>query len=331
MQWEWYAQQEGSSAVSGLGEGNQVITDSRVTTTYFVRAEGGTCEPSSAVTTVVHIHAIPSYNGSILPTPLNEKWYRLTAAGAPNGNIYTINWYLDNCGKTKIGTGNSIEYKGSKKGRLIYMQPEGPCDTLQCRSVTIFSRRRATEKYGFLNLGLVGQDFTSYKNGMITVGSKHIYVRAKFNIDKILYKLGIDKQRIDVRYISNDTAIFNFPAGSSSFYEFGNLTKNRRTSYTLGAMMGTTGFRFYLGAGYGKKEYLQQLNIFERNLGQFRETVWAKNKIESIEGIEGEAGLFIKIGGFSLMGGVSVIYSTTDKKYYTDAHAGIGFCFGRRK
>ncbi len=92
-------------------------------------------------------------------------------------------------------------------------------------------------------------------------------------------------------------------------------------------MFGGRTLRVYLGGGYGVRDVYWGVNIFSNSNNNLENSVWAKNLAQSVSGPEVEAGLFLKLGHFNIMGGTNMVYSPSTKNNYISSDIGIGFSF----
>jgi hypothetical protein len=91
-------------------------------------------------------------------------------------------------------------------------------------------------------------------------------------------------------------------------------------------MIGGGVFRIYFGGGVGSYQRVQDIYIYDDNTSALISTKGALDVNSKISGIEGEAGIFLRLGGFVIHGGVNSIFSeTTGTSLYNDAQLSIGF------
>lgn len=324
--WVWYAREVGQSNTNEVGEGNSIVASAASQSEFLVRSEGGTCPSSNTTSVRVNVITRPVSSGYISTLRVKRNRYQLTAINLPAAGNYSVNWYDKGCQTGKISSTQSIEYKVGRKGSDVYMQLTGDCDTLDCISVHLDYEQRVKEKYFFMNFGAVDKDFSGIQNGMITIGGRVLYLRAKLYLRDLQGVFDGDYTAYKPQYNTDGATVFDYPS-NNTYYRLSGKDENKRTSYTLGVLFGFRHARMYVGAGYGKLEQLHEVNIYQRNSNVFLEKTWAKDINVSVSGPEGEAGLFFKFGGFNIMGGASIIYSPSEKRKYVDAHAGIGFSF----
>ena len=91
-------------------------------------------------------------------------------------------------------------------------------------------------------------------------------------------------------------------------------------------MIGGGVFRIYFGGGVGSYQRVQDIDIYDNNTSSLISTKGALDVNSKISGIEGEAGIFMKLGGLMIHGGVNSIFSeTTGTVLHSDAQLSIGF------
>ena len=133
------------------------------------------------------------------------------------------------------------------------------------------------------------------------------------------------------QYECDNSVILNYPANSGAYYRFNGAVENKREAYTAGFLFGGRNFRFYLGAGYGKRSLHWGIDIHKNSTNEYVQNSSAMNINNSVNGVEGEAGVFLKFSAINILGGASIIYSTTENRSFIDAHAGIGITLGKKK
>lgn len=329
QKWVWYSQQTGTNQRQNIGYGAQIKHKPMRTTTYYVGVETDFCK-SGEVSQTVEVRKRPYYNGHISIPSTKKRHYTLEAIGIPTNEGYKAVWYRDKCGERKIGEGNSISIKANKKGSNIYMRPEGDCDTLQCRVQQIKYVKSKPRKFIFINGGIVNNDYSNFDNGMISIGSRSFYVRAKINFNTIKGLVNKDYSKPGISYETSNSQIVNFPSNSNSYYNFNGLVESKRESFSIGFMIGPRNLKWYVGGGYGKRELLWGVDLYQYNPSGFLSKQWAKNRDQSIAGVEGETGVFVNLWKFNIMAGSSIIYSPSTKQTYIDAHIGLGITFSKK-
>ena len=317
--WVWYSQEIGQRNKNLEGEGNILKVSPFISTKYFIQAKG-TCNISEEIFVSVNVIQKSISPNSISLIKINNELYTFRVAGGKLGEGAKWVWYKEGCGLGKLSTGEEITVKANKTIK-IYVRAEGQCNPTECVESIAFGKTKAKTKFGFINAGVVANDPSDISNGVFTIGSQLIYLRLKINL-----KFSKDGHALNPEYESDGVQLLNYPINSGTFYQFNGKLFSKRTSYTMGFMFGGKVLRFYLGGGYGENKQIWGVDVYDNSNVLLAEK-WANNNSQSIKGPEGEAGLFLKMKGFNLMGGVSVIYSTITKEKYFDGHIGVGFSF----
>ena len=135
--WEWYA--DGCGAGSPIGSGTSIIVSPTVTTTYYVRAEGGCNGNTACVNIEISIDA-PSVDPTSIASPntdlcLGESTV-LSISGGTLGTGATWEWYQGSCGGISVGQGTSISVLPSST-TIYYVRAEGACGNTICVDITV--------------------------------------------------------------------------------------------------------------------------------------------------------------------------------------------------
>ncbi|HOZ31155.1 MAG TPA: T9SS type A sorting domain-containing protein, partial [Bacteroidales bacterium] len=128
----WYTESCGGTPA---GIGNDLIVYPTTTTTYYGRWENscGVSDCESVTVTVNALAVEPSVVGAgNFSICSGENTYLIYAGG--NGDVFK--WYLNDCGDTEIGEGNSFEVSPSET-TTYYGRWESSCGNSLCKSVTI--------------------------------------------------------------------------------------------------------------------------------------------------------------------------------------------------
>jgi hypothetical protein len=325
--WVWYAGSVNKSDSVGVGAWIEVSPNNE--TTYYVRGEGP-CNTTKALDFKVYVSKASKLPDYISINQIKKKKYQLTAVGGVLGDNSNWVWYNDKCSGNTIGSGKSIEYKVSKKNNF-YVQAKGGCaDPVNCVfkdfsyvKTTSSSNKKSKNRFtGFINGGLLSvNNKVNLDNLVATIGSRKVYVRMKFGI-----KQNDSGSPVKPSYNCNDLVVLDYPTNTTDYYQFNGNVYNKRTSFTAGFLIGGD-VRIYLGGGYGSFDPIWGIDIKSYQGNTLLNTDWALNVDRAIKGLEGEGGLFVKLGKLNIMGGVNVIYSTQTKKQHIDATAGIGLTF----
>jgi hypothetical protein len=112
-------------------------------------------------------------------------------------------------------------------------------------------------------------------------------------------------------------------------YKFSGKVSNYRSSLTIGSLYGFGNAYLYAGLGYGKRELSWEFDEYIVPSNAKISSYWAKHADRSVEGVEVELGILVRLSIFNIMGGISGISAVKDEvdfKYF-DAHLGIGLSF----
>ncbi len=131
--WHWYS---ASCNGSAAGTGNSVSVSPATTTTYYVRAEIGSCF-SACVNTVVNVNATPADPASLVaPSVICAG---SSASLEVNGTLppgATWNWYTVSCGGTPVATGDSISVSPASATAYYVRGENGSCHSA-CLNTTV--------------------------------------------------------------------------------------------------------------------------------------------------------------------------------------------------
>ncbi|MBI2967655.1 MAG: choice-of-anchor D domain-containing protein [Bacteroidetes bacterium] len=135
-QWKWYAGSCGGAVVT---TGDSVAVNPLVTTTYFVRGEGG-CDTTACVSVTVNVTQFVSVAATSATTSVDSICSGVTSSlGITGGTLGTgasWQWYSDSCGGAAIGTGSSVNVNPAVT-TSYFARAEGTCNTTPCQSVTV--------------------------------------------------------------------------------------------------------------------------------------------------------------------------------------------------
>jgi hypothetical protein len=321
--WIWYSQALGSISKITIGEGvfiKYIPTSS--TSHIFVRAEGY-CNKTDEESILVNVKQ-NSISPSIIQKTVSasgKKSYELNVVGGKLGENAKWVWRDKNCEGKVLGTGEKIKYRASKQNK-IFVRAEGDCNKTSCAS-TEFTHKAYQKKYRFINAGIVSNDLTLYPKFMISAGTQTIYFRVKLGL------ISSEKQAFKSTSLECDEVkILNYPTNTNTYYKFNGEVLSDRNSFTVGIKFGGDPLRFYLGGGYGTYSTIWGIDEYSTTNNTKNSTgKWAKNITQNISGPELGAGIFLKLKSFNIMGGLSAIYSPSNKKQFIDSHFGIGFSF----
>ena len=135
--WEWYA--DGCGAGIPIGSGTSIIVSPTVTTTYYVRAEGGCNGNTACVNIEISIDAASADPASIASPNtdlcLGETTV-LSVSGGTLGTGATWEWFQGSCGGISVGQGTSISILPSVT-TIYYVRAEGACGNTICVDITV--------------------------------------------------------------------------------------------------------------------------------------------------------------------------------------------------
>jgi hypothetical protein len=139
--WTWYA--GGCGTGTAIGTGTKIGVSPSAPTTYYVRAEGGSCGNATACASV----QVGVNSGSTAPTGITVKspsvcpgnFDTLTVNGGSLGNGASWIWYAGGCGTgTAIGTGAKIGVLPTTTTTYYVRAEGGSCGgTTTCASVQV--------------------------------------------------------------------------------------------------------------------------------------------------------------------------------------------------
>ena len=135
--WAWYA--DGCGAGIPIGSGTSIIVSPTVTTTYYVRAEGGCNGNTTCVNIEISIDA-PSLNPASIASPNTDlclgETTVLSVSGGTLGTGATWEWFQGSCGGISVGQGTSISVLPSVT-TIYYVRAEGACGNTICVDITV--------------------------------------------------------------------------------------------------------------------------------------------------------------------------------------------------
>lgn len=343
-QWQWFQKVSSSNSKKSITEySDRIIQYPREQTEYFVQAKGY-CNTSSEVSTIVNVTKKTIMPLAIMYTnPKSYKKFILTLNGGKLGEDNAKWVWLVGADKYHTGVESEISFT-TKKAQTITVYAEGDCGKLN-ESVTLPlypnkpsnanskssklptwnpNRDPKTVKLKgseFINLGILFNPAGSSKLFVATFSSKNFYVRTKFSFNPASDKTS---NTSNSEYTCDDNGLTNFNGVSN----FNGMEQSKRSSFTFGYTLkyGSTNRKekkkyLYFGLGYGKRELLWGVNIYRPIM---QSNTWATNTLHSFKGIETEAGLLIKVGGFNIMSGISIISSSELQSTYTEGNIGVG-------
>ncbi len=135
--WEWYSGSCGTGVSEGSG--NSISVTPAVTTTYYVRGEGG-CGPTAceSVTVTVEQNSVAATSANASPPVFCSGGSSvLSVVGGTLGTGATWEWYEGGCALgTSIGSGTSLTVSPTTT-TSYYVRAEGSCNNTACEMVTV--------------------------------------------------------------------------------------------------------------------------------------------------------------------------------------------------
>lgn len=327
QQWVWYSNTIQQNNVAGTGRSLTVIP--KASTTYWVRAEGQ-CGSTASRSLTVEVGGQSSSPTAIYKSRTNVyqgQKNELRVSGGSLGEGSEWVWYRKDCGNgKKLGTGSRLTIR-ARKQQVIFVRAEGKCGNTGCTSATITPLSR----FAFINAGysfnsssylnrIAGNPLNDSLNFTVTIGrvkSSGWYIRAK---------LGFKKEPA-TSYETNNTSLVNYD--NTYLAKFTGKTFGKRLSISGGAIFGKKHFYTYAGIGYGKHNVYWAFDEFSGSgLKVNSAPKYAKNIEQSVEGVEFEGGVMVRLSFLNIMGGISLLAGPSDtQKTFTDFHLGIGLSF----
>lgn len=131
---------------------------------------------------------------------------------------------------------------------------------------------------------------------------------------------GINRKKADYTY---DTEFWEPDFSQAQYYRFNDKELTRRVSITGGItqQMGRN-FYTYIGAGYGVKKLLWQIDIYDYNTGRKNGIAYVEQPGYSYSGLEIEGGTIFRMGSLLLSLG-----ATTVNLEYSNVLVGVGWAF----
>ena len=132
--WHWYS---GSCGGTPVDTGSTIQATPSITTTYYVRAEVGTCFSScrSVTVSVTHIPASPTSANSNPPSVCSGAVSQLTVTGTLTSGA-SWHWYEGSCSGTGAGAGASITVQPTALTTYYVRAENGNCYS-SCTSITV--------------------------------------------------------------------------------------------------------------------------------------------------------------------------------------------------
>ncbi len=135
--WTWY--DGGCASGSAIGTGATLTLTPSGTTTYYVRAEGGTCGNTTCASVTVTVNGTSTAPTAIVASSNNVcagTAVTLSANGGSLGSGSTYFWYIGSCGGQLVGAGPSITVNPLTTANY-FVRAEGPCNITACTNAVI--------------------------------------------------------------------------------------------------------------------------------------------------------------------------------------------------
>ncbi len=147
--WTWYSTNCGGTSI---GTGNSIVVNPASATTYFVRAEGGSCGNSACTQVTVNVHVASSdpVNASSNTTLVcSGSSVDLSVSGGTVGTDAQYTWYEGSCNSAPIGNGSTLTVNPTVN-TTYYVNLAGLCNTTNCQQVTISMEQQNVAPTGIL-------------------------------------------------------------------------------------------------------------------------------------------------------------------------------------
>ena len=162
-------------------------------------------------------------------------------------------------------------------------------------------------------LSYSGNDMTPVGLRFGTIGKIGWYVEGRINLKPF--------ESSQYNFNEGDNIIPDY--NKQGYYEFTGNNNYSAMSVCAGiTLQPTWNFFIYAGVGYGKEEYLMEIDEFSYEENNSTGKALVKNKDYSYTGFEMDAGLIYRLGKFIISGGATTINFQT-----FNWTAGVGVCF----
>ena len=137
--WVWYEGGCGAGSSIFSGTALTINVTPTVTTSYYVRAEGGCNGNTTCVNITISIED-PSVDPTSIASPNTDlclgETTVLSVSGGALGTGATWEWYQGSCGGISVGQGTSISVLPSST-TIYYVRAEGACGNTICVDITV--------------------------------------------------------------------------------------------------------------------------------------------------------------------------------------------------
>lgn len=333
--WDWYIREE-SAGLRYLGTGLRLDYKLNSGTTFVLKSRTDQCVSTTERQLYIaptNFNYVPGF--AIINKDGKNSRYRSFKVSSPDLPGLRYMWHLNDqllSGEQGRSTSKLRLQKGSNTIKLAVMNE---CD--QVKYASDFVKIPKPIPFGFVALGATSNRFDLFPNLMATVGSRSLYLRAKFN--PLALSAANDQKRgfMGVPLTVNDKSqLTNFPAATGMYYTIGSGTRASHTGLTVGGMFALLNPRssdrflplsLVFGAGYGIREMYWDTQIGSYT-DQRTESHWAKNVDQAWRGLELEGGIFIPItGSIFIQPVVSAIFDSNKQMPYTSVGLSLGVAF----
>jgi hypothetical protein len=312
---KWFKDNLNSSPVSIDFNYSPIITAPGV---FYVKGTGD-CNSETNIDSirvqVIYKSVAPS---SVSSTKVNGKNYQLSVVGGSLEPGAYWKWRKGtNCnGELIISPGGTITHNLKNGNTVSVIAEGGTCGTSSCVPYTIPAPNPG-RGFGFINVGIIDMGLSNFS---LTVGGKRFYLRYKTGIKNVVPSQDIAFDNI-FGYV-----IPSYSINAINYYEFNGQESLRRSAYTAGVMLGGKSVRVYLGGGLGEVTPLWGVDLVNYSNLSSKTSTWGVVTDQQRKGPELEAGLFLKLGVFNVMGGINFISDKANGQYI-DGMIGVGITF----
>lgn len=133
--WKWYS---GSCGGTLVGTGDSITVSPTVTTTYYLRAEGGSCGNTTCmqITVTVKTPSVAVISAVANPDSICGGSTTLSFTGGTLGTGASWKWYSGSCASTLEGSGTTLTVSPSVT-TTYFVRAEGDCNTTICKSAVV--------------------------------------------------------------------------------------------------------------------------------------------------------------------------------------------------
>ncbi len=335
---DWYIVEK-NSALNYLATGLQLEYTLKSKTTFILKSRTDQCV-SSIERKLVLSPIIFNYKPDFAIIKKNGKnsRYRSIKVSSPDLPGLRYMWYL-NHKLLSSNQGRIINNLRLRKGlNEIKLSVMDECN--QEVQSDGFINLPKPKPFGYLAIGATSNRFDMIPNWMFTVGSRSLYIRAKFNpLAQAAIKENMSGFMGVPLEVNDKSQLTNFPPATGMFYTITSGLQASHTGLTVGGMVTLSNPRynyrflpisFVFGAGYGTREMYWTTQI-ESYTDQRKTSHWARNIDQSWKGLEVEGGVFVPItGGLFFQPGFSAIFDPNKRLPYVAVNFSLGIAFKKK-